>query len=478
MPDNITHALGITSGAPVARIIKTVRDANELPYRIALTYFDVDLNGAVSVVHSSTTRKGGREVALSLPVFLKRSDAKELADKIMLKAWSERVQYQFSLPITYVIYDPGDVLELQDDETGQAISCRIVESVYDPTGIIHITAVRHDPSVYTFQTNYSDNSGITPASPTYATASFYVAECNMPLYDMEPPAFWVFPVAKQDFRQAELYVSKDGGASWNGEGPITGGTFVGTVQAYVPAGKAAIRDYKNKLVITPDIDCNYTLQSRSMMEVVDGKNQLLVNGEIIRFETATLLGNGDWELSGLYRGSRGTEDKAGLPIDSGAKAMLLDNAIPVYDYRPGQTVEVRMPVTALGEAVDSVPGQLLNIEGVSWKALPLCRIRAEWLSSTQVKISWAHRNRYLRDWNGYNDEPEDADFESYELRVSGYNGTPSTRSDHHMILNVGNELPSGPSTWTITLFQSTHKIKTGRQRYFTLTLGENLFIKD
>jgi len=472
MVDNVTNKLGTVAGdKPTYRIFTRVKSNTELPYRIAISYYDIDLGGAPAVVYSETVRKGGRDVRVTFPVFMRRSEAKQTADRLMLKAWAERIEYKISLPIEYVRHDPGDVIELFDEETNKTILMRITEMNLDPRGFVEISGVRHDPRAFSYISTYTDNTAVNPTSPIYDGSNYRVFESHMASYDMpQPPSFYIAVMQTENWRGGTVFCSKDLGGTWQNLGDHTASTFIGTVKNTLGPGSWAIRSLTKKLIVEPHPNCTYQLTSKPLSQVLENQNLLYINGELIRFEEATLLPSGEYELSGLHRGVRGTEHLAGNTISAGAEAILMDGAIPINFGDPGDIVEVRIPVIQNGEDVTTVSGQQLVLEGLAHKALTPVRQNVKWLSSTTARLYFAHRNRYSRDWQGYAEISRDPDWDRFWAQANGGNKVPD--SDYSIPFTLGDTLPTG-SSWTIEHWQANRKNENGYRFIFTLYANRN-----
>jgi hypothetical protein len=76
------------------------------------------------------------------------------------------------------------------------------------------------------------------------------------------------------------------------------------------------------------------LASEPELGVLNGANVAAIGSaaagwEVVQFETASLTGEGTWELSGLLRGQAGTADIAEAGHAEGAAFVLLDGAVPL-----------------------------------------------------------------------------------------------------------------------------------------------------
>lgn len=81
-----------------------------------------------------------------------------------------------------------------------------------------------------------------------------------------------------------------------------------------------------------------------------GANRLLVGDEIVQFLRAEPLGGGRWRLSGLLRGRGATEGEARADHASGARAVLLDERLLLFDAALLDPATERLAAIGAGDA--------------------------------------------------------------------------------------------------------------------------------
>jgi hypothetical protein len=75
------------------------------------------------------------------------------------------------------------------------------------------------------------------------------------------------------------------------------------------------------------------LTSCSSADLANGTNALWVNGELIQFQTATLIGANTYTLSNLMRGQRGTYTYMSGHV-ANEQVVIMDSNIGIYKTQP------------------------------------------------------------------------------------------------------------------------------------------------
>lgn len=170
------------------------------------------------------------------------------------------------------------------------------------------------------------------------------------------------------------------------------------------------------------------LQSHSEMDVLEGKNHALVGGEVIAFQTATVVSENVYQLSTILRGLRGTES---LVDSHGAleRFVMLDPS--ALTFQPVNLKAVGQPsfikAVAPGEAADDVSAQEMTLRARTIYPFPPAHLRAErrvvavW--GDGLYISWQIRTRKIvnilrSDWRLY----AEADSLGYQIRIFNSDG--------------------------------------------------------
>ena len=161
------------------------------------------------------------------------------------------------------------------------------------------------------------------------------------------------------------------------------------------------------------------LNSQSALAVLNGANRCAIQHssgawEVVQFQTATLVGAGEYELGSLLRGQAGTQHLLSHIIPAAARFVMLDDAV-VPVRMDGHLMHV--PVLMQAEmATGGVSTTAFTWAGQGVQPFTPGHVRAVRLLSGDIRISWVRRARLNGDtWVG--EVPVGADGERYVLRI-------------------------------------------------------------
>lgn len=245
-----------------------------------------------------------------------KTRAVKLAEELCRKNKYERVKYTFKLDWAFCRLEPGDLVMLNDPLMGIENQPAMIDSVTEGTdGIITFTA-------------------ISRAKGVYSGAEYNVHDNERPLIDFnpdpgvcEPPMIFQPPVLMTN-ADNEVWIG-----TW-GKNPNWGGCSVwvsDTNQYYKKLGTIDNRARYGTLTKPLNIEdtvLEMALNQGSFTSVdaesaANGDTVLYVDGEALSYETAELLEDGTWRLSGLVRGQFGSEADYHAP---GARIARCDEA--------------------------------------------------------------------------------------------------------------------------------------------------------
>ena len=245
-----------------------------------------------------------------------KTRAVKLAEELCRKNKYERVKYTFKLDWAFCRLEPGDLVMLNDPLMGIENQPAMIDSATEGTdGIITFTA-------------------ISRAKGVYSGAEYNVHDNERPLIDFNPdpgvcePPMIFQPPALMTSADNEVWIG-----TW-GKNPNWGGCSVwvsDTNQYYKRLGTIDNRARYGRLTKPLNIEdtvLEMTLNQGSFTSVdagsaANGDTVLYVGGEALSCETAELLEDGTWRLSGLVRGQFGSEADYHAP---GARIARCDEA--------------------------------------------------------------------------------------------------------------------------------------------------------
>ena len=245
-----------------------------------------------------------------------KARAVKVAETLARKAQYERNKYTFKLDWAFCRLEVGDLVTLTDESCGLNKQPAMIDSVTEGTdGLLTITA-------------------ISRAKGDYSAASFDVHAVDRPYVDynaappdtdapiiLQPPAelttsgleVWIGARGKSDgWGGCRVYVS-DNKDYYRYAGQIATAARIGTLASAVSADATSI-----------EIDVNGDFLSGTQQDAERGNTLCWLGGECLSYQTATLLQNGHYELTGCIRGQYQT---MAAEHDAGAEFARLDTAL-------------------------------------------------------------------------------------------------------------------------------------------------------
>lgn len=229
-----------------------------------------------------------------------KTRAVRLAEELCRKNKYERVKYTFKLDWAFCRLEPGDLVMLNDPLMGIENQPAMIDSATEGTdGIITFTA-------------------ISRAKGVYSGAEYNVHDNERPLIDFNPdpgvcePPMIFQPPALMTNADNEVWIG-----TW-GKNPNWGGCSVwvsDTNQYYKKLGTIDNRARYGTLtkpLNREDTSLEMALNQDAFTSVdaesaKNGDTVMYVDGEALSYQTAELLEDGTWRLSGLVRGQFGSD---------------------------------------------------------------------------------------------------------------------------------------------------------------------------
>ncbi|RIJ28493.1 baseplate multidomain protein megatron [Henriciella mobilis] len=309
------------------------------PGRLQLSYISADGLYAPRV---SDARSDLGDTAFSieaeLPLVLSDAAATRLAAQ-MLDDLQAADTAHIALPVEALALEPGDAVQLDGLPGDWAAS-----DVTDDGLVRHVSLVRAPSSGPV-------RSRALPGEPRPAPhpAQPELILIDGPALSGAIPSGPVIAVGADPWRGP---VTIHAGATANSLIPraaVSGPASIATLADPLAAGPAGRWDRAGTLTLNiSDAD----LMSRDRLDVLAVSNRILVqNGagwELIGYESASLIADGVWQLSGLLRGLEGSVIS---PADAGAVCVIVDRALATADMLPGETGRELVWRAGQGEAI-------------------------------------------------------------------------------------------------------------------------------
>jgi len=439
----------------------------ELPKHINVVYLNRIANYQASTQYSQREITSSREVeTLDFPLVISDQIAKNIADITLFSDWMGRTSYNFDLPIKYAQLDPSDVITLYINSVSHRM--RITSTYIGAPGIVRVSAVAEDVSVYDFY-NTASATQKNPLKENIGVPLTKLELLDLPLFpsdDVDKPLLRSAATGySSSWGGAAVYRSDDNGNNYSYFYSINNPACIGTSFTSLGGASAAVFDEKNTVTII--LIGNHELHSVTELAVLNGANAALLGDEIIQFKTAALISDGQYVLSGLLRGRLGTEWAIDNHI-AGERFVLLDGALDKQALANNVIGLVRQykPVT-IGNSLSTVSPQDFTYNGIALKPYSPVHISGIRGGSGNVDISWVRRTRSGGDWRDFVDVPLNETSELYDVEImngsnvarsfSGITGPSATYSAAQQIADFG----SAQSSVSVKIYQISGAVGRG-----------------
>ncbi len=393
--------------------------ALDLPIEVTCNYHDALRDYEVGSQRARRRVTGGARAVASVdvPLVCTATVAKQIAARLLYSAWVERDRFRFFLSRSGLVLEPSDSVEVGGARV------RVMRVVAAQGGLLQIDGVAALPDHFGHSAQ-ADGGQAGAATTTNAALSV--------LHVMD------LPLLRAVDDQAGVYVAVSGLAGWRGASlwrsedqvnfsrltTITQAATTGVAVTVLPAQGVAVMDRASTVRVQL---LRGSLSSCSEVELLNGANIALIGAEIVQFQTATLIEEGLYELSGFLRGRRGTDAAA---HQVGEAFVLLQEGtvhfLPVPLSERGKVVHFRAVSDGGSLALaQDIPFAYGLKTLAPFAPAHVKSVRAGGAGS-DVTLSWVRCARKNAAWVDYIDVPWDESEERYVAQVM--NGAAVVRS--------------------------------------------------
>lgn len=476
VPSKFLGAYEESGQAPTQRIMQL---ANE-----------IDLPNAVQVVHrdpardyQANTQSARRLIKRSDGTITVRSEvvmpgevARHKAESKLRRAWQTRRSFQFTLPVAYHQLVAGDSIVAQDRD-GNEFTVRVTSAkktglLVEVEGTSHFIEFEHLNPV-------SDTSVRTIVSIGATTVNSLIMDIP-PLRDADNDSgIYIAAGADSDaWRGAALLVSTDGGTTYNQVKTFPGNALTGVSASDMFTGTTDYVDRNNYVDVALDSD-SFQLETITEEQLLNGGNALYINGEILQFQTATLIGGTTYRLTNLLRGRRGTEHKvAAHPLGS-TVVLLTGGAIDRYAIDLNEIGQSRMfKVVPGGVDPADVTPVAFTYNANSLRPYSPCDVRGVRDTSTgDWTFTWKRRTRIGGAWLDSQDAPLGEAYEKYDVEIMNgstvvrtFAGLTSPTTPYTSAQQVA-DFGTNQTTVTVRIYQISDLVGRGQVKQETIING-------
>ena len=380
---------------------------------------DEDYNQATTEARRRVV-KSSRTTTESFPLAVPPEEAARRVERSLQERWTGRETSSFGLPPSQIALDPTDVVEISHD--GRLYPVRL-QSIRDNEAR-NIEAILQDRLAYDLPPGPTVGTSLARATVFGAAQLRFL---NLPQLRADHPAYQPLLAAYAAPWPGDMAVyrspSEDGFSLLRTFS--TRAQFAVTAAAF-EAGPTSRFDLANELLI--DVS-NGTLTSVTDLQLFDGENSFAVETatgvwEIVQAGQIDLVAEGQYRLTRLLRGQRGTEGAMVPTLAAGAQVIVLGATLanlPINESDVGIPYNWRVGPATLTMDEDAFTAAAFTPTGRGLQPFSPCHVRQPYLrgrTTGDLSIEWIRRSRDLgADSWAAADVPLAEDVESYEVDI-------------------------------------------------------------
>lgn len=426
------------AGNSNAHLAEVFMQEEEIPYHIEITYTERQANWMKNTIYAKRhdDAVNSRDIKkLDLNMNVSAGLAMVLAEKTLQRVWTQRSRFDFSLPYKYLEVEPGDSIVVQDNNS--VAHSMFVRSMNIRTDFV-LDVEGESNNIAEYRTDVTFTGAYTSGYPQVAAkipgmlipVVFQIPALNDDdatdpvLYfaadTWDPEGGWV---------GAELEYWSDTDVEWQAKAQFFTKSVLGaTITTLQRVGHPWMWDREN--TVTVQVYGSAVLSSVSEEAVYGGSNWALIQNstsendyEIIGFQTATDQGGGQYKLSNLLRGLRGTENLSGYSLARGSIFALLNDNYGTWIYASSLVgTKVTTRIIAYDTDQDPTPFVVSTMLGKSMSTLGPSPVIAERKANGDIRIQWYRRDKTKNGWESNQDVANSESAEQYQIEIKSSTG--------------------------------------------------------
>lgn len=392
---------------------------SQLPQNVTVKYIDRDRDYDANEQRAQRDNtEAVNSLVLELPVVLSATQSAQVADKLIRIYALEKSDFSFTLPAPYRYLEPGDVVTIATTDADYVL--RLVSVNQTADGRLECAGRPSSAATYTSiapgDGGQQGGSGIPLAGATVGV----LVDC--PVIDeglQNSPGFAVgFNGYSAGWPGGILYRTADSGQTWDDLQALAGRATAGFASGVLAESSGNLIQRGGSLTVSI---IDGTLESVTEAQMLNGANVAAygVNGrwEIMRFQNATLNGDGTYTLDTFWRGDKGTEWATGMHAINDYFLLMTDPDLAFVGMPTdsiGQPRDYRA-ITA-GADIDSAASASFTYDAVNLETLSGVHPRGV-RSAGDLTVTWQRRTRVGGAWRDYVDASLGETSQNYEVDV-------------------------------------------------------------
>jgi len=389
-------AHGASEEAPPPIEIQRVQDL-ELPEQIDVSYFDAARDYQQGTQSARRILgEANEKQSVELPLVLTANSAALAAHVLLWDAWAQRETVAVVVGMRHLTIDPADLITI--NYGAETYIIRVTKIEFSPYGLIRISGVIEDLSIYTADIDGVQGGGETSGGLKYLPASTaHLLDIPILQANHEDGGFY-FGAAPADGRTdlwpgADLWIQYKTRKNWDFIGqalaPSVVGASIAGAGGILAAGTTYTLDYSGSVTVALT---SGTLESAEVEDVLAGVNWFLLGNEIIGVVTATDLGSDQYLLSTLLRGLYATDLARDYPYGAVAHAASERFvSLDALERIPESHAMIGIKAVTRDESPDSVDAISFTNQWGGYQPYPVDAIRGQRNRNGSWRIDWNPR---------------------------------------------------------------------------------------
>jgi len=386
-----------------------ITPSNDVPMEVQLEYKDAAREYQTNVAKAKrtlvpeSTSQSEQVSPKKLATVMTEQESSDLAKRWLIEQWIGRQTTEIKLLPRNLLLDPTGLVTIPAAITGDLDATARLDSFNVGSNFaIEAKTSREDINTYTRTADISASDAFQKqAVPSASSSKLFIFDTNL-LRDEDGSAsigtgFYVgFGAYDDGWNGATLFKNNFG--EWDVVTSLDTALTWGSTTSVLADASDSYATWNRDQTLNVSIAAGNTLSSVTKEQVYAGMNAAAVRSttgwEVIQFTTATDNGGGQWTISELLRGRRGTEIHVANHV-TGSNFVLLEQAnltrvsLPISDI--GQIHEYRAVSTS--QDFDDAFSDSTLIEGNDAKPYATTHIEAVALAGDDVLVRCIRRSR-------------------------------------------------------------------------------------
>lgn len=418
--------LAATLGGDKPDLITTVRKQEfEMPEKMTVSFYNLDADYQQGSQYSERqTTSSVNSLSTQLPIVLTDAEAAAIADILLYNDWQQRESHTLCLSRKYAYLDPCDVITIQSAFIGATFEFRILDSQYDPSKTVEITAADEDTAIYSSPAVGAVAAPVTQTILPIGLTTLALLDLPCMIASDNSSGFYIAGEGEgAGWSAAAVNKSTDGGSSWFGVGFVYGGVVGTTTTALATGDLSNTRDLSSSVNVQMHRSTD-TLSSVTDLQLYNGANACAVGStatgwEILQFATATLEMDGSYTITDMLRCRKGSDGTRPASFPPGTTFVILSSANVQRFAQPftdiGQTRDYEAIST--GDSHGVPVDYSFTFAANSLQPYAPCGLGGWRDASNNLTITWTRRDRLDNDWRDLVDVPMSETTEAYEVDI-------------------------------------------------------------